>query len=91
MQAAWAASRTRRSHYSARHRRLAARRGAKRATMAVAHGLLVTAYCVLSRESPYVDLGADHLEKRRTPEAQAQQMVKKLQKLGYAVEIRPAA
>jgi transposase len=91
MQAAWAASRTRRSHYSARHRRLAARRGAKRATMAVAHGLLVTAYCVLSRESPYVDLGADHLEKRRTPEAQAQQMVKKLQKLGYAFEIRPAA
>jgi transposase len=91
MQAAWAASRTRRSYYSALHRRLAGRRGVRRATMAVAHSLLVTAYCLLSRESQYVDLGADHLEKRRTPEAQAQQMVKKLQKLGYAVEIRPAA
>jgi len=91
MQAGWAAARTRRSYYSAQHRRLAGRRGAKRATMAVAHSLLVTAYCVLSRGSQYVDLGADHLEKRRTPQEQAQQMVKKLQKLGYAVEIRPAA
>ena len=42
-QAAWGASRTRRSYYGAQHRRLTTRRGVKRATIAVAHSLLVTA------------------------------------------------
>ena len=91
-QAAWGASRTRRSYYSAKHRRLTARRGAKRATVAVAHGLLVTAYCLLSDPRPYADLGAGYFDRPQSPERQAERMVRKLQRLGYGVELkRPAA
>jgi transposase len=90
-QAAWGASRTRRSYFSARHRRLTTRRGVKRATVAVAHSLLVTAYHLLSQPREYVDLGVEHFEQKRTPEQQAEQMVRKLEKLGYHVEIKPAA
>ncbi len=91
-QAAWGASRTRRSYYSAQHRRLTTRRGVKRATIAVAHSLLVTTHCLLSNPKPYADLGAAYFEKQQTPQQQAERLLQKLQRLGYTVELkRPAA
>lgn len=91
-QAAWGASRTRRSYFFAKHRRIASRRGGKRATIAVAHSLLVTAHCLLSDPAPYADLGASYFDTANTPEKQADQMVRKLKRLGYIVELkRPAA
>lgn len=92
-QAAWGASRTRRSYYSARHRRLTIRRGVKRATVAVAHSLLVTTHCLLSDLArPYADLGAGYFEKPQNPQQQADRMVRKLRNLGYVVEVKlPAA
>jgi transposase len=91
-QAAWGASRTRRSYFSARHARLTTRRGVKRATIAVAHSLLVTAHRLLSDPRPYVDLGVNHFENLRSPEKQAEQMIRKLKRLGFLVEVsRPAA
>ena len=91
-QAAWGASRTRRSYYSAQHRRLTTRRGVKRATIAVAHSLLVTTHCLLSDPTPYADLGAAYFEKQQSPQQQAEHLLRKLQRLGYTVEIkRPAA
>jgi transposase len=90
-QAAWGAGRTRRSYYSAQHRRLTARRGNKRATVAVAHSLLVTTHCLLSDPKPYADLGAAYFENAR-PQQQADRLVRKLQRLGYTVDLkRPAA
>ena len=90
-QAAWGASRTRRSYYSAQHRRLTTRRGVKRATIAVAHSLLVTTHCLLSDPKPYADLGAGYFESRQTPEQKAQHLIRKLQRLGYSVEAKPLA
>jgi transposase len=91
-QAAWGAGRTRRSYSSAQHRRLTARRGAKRATVAVAHSLLVTVHCLLSGSRPYADLGATYFQRPEGPQKQAERMVRKLQRLGYVVELkRPAA
>lgn len=93
-QAAWGARRTRRSYYSAQHARLTTRRGVKRATIAVAHSLLTTVHCVLSDSKPYADLGANYFESQRpTPEQQANQMINKLKRLGYRVQVeqRPAA
>ena len=91
-QAAWGAGRTRRSYHSAQHRRLAARRGVKRATIAVAHSLLVTTHCLLSDPKPYADLGAAYFERQQSPQRQAEHLLRKLQRLGYTVEIkRPAA
>jgi transposase len=92
-QAAWGASRTRRSYYSAQHRRLTTRRGVKRATIAVAHSLLTTTYSLLSKNKQFVDLGASYFESQRPdPSRQAEHMLKKLQRMGYKVTVeRPAA
>jgi transposase len=91
-QAAWGASRTRRSYFSAKHRRLTTRRGVKRATVAVAHGLLVTTHCLLSDARPYADLGANYFEKPQASQQQTDRLVRKLQRLGYTVDLkRPAA
>lgn len=90
-QAAWGASRTRRSYFCSQHQRIASRRGAKRATMAVGHSLLVTAYSLLSDPKPYVDLGKNYFEQANTSQKQAERMVGKLKRLGYLVEITRAA
>jgi hypothetical protein len=58
----------------------------------VAHSLLVTTHCLLSDPGPYADLGAGYFDKLQSPEQQAERMVRKLQRLGYSVELkRPAA
>ena len=90
-QAAWAAGRTRRSYFSAQHRRLATRRGVKRANIAVAHSLLVTCYHLIKNGTAYADLGVEYFKKPVDPEHQARALVKRLEKLGFAVTVRPAA
>jgi transposase len=91
-QAAWGAGRTRKSYFAAQHRRLTTRRGAKRATIAVAHSLLVIAYYLLSDPAAkYADLGADYFQKLQAPEHQAERMIRKLKRLGYHVEITKEA
>jgi transposase len=91
-QAAWGASRTRRSYFSAQHRRLMTRRGAKRANIAVAHSLLTTCYYLLKERKPFADLGSEYFQKTPDPDRSAQHLVKRLKKLGYNVTLeRPAA
>jgi transposase len=91
-QAAWGASRTQRSYFRVQHHRLTKRRGVKRATIAVAHSLLLTVYSLMSSLDPYTDLGANHFENLNSPEKQAEKMIQKLKRLGYTVEVkRPAA
>jgi transposase len=64
-QAAWASARTRNSYFSAQYRRLAGRRGKKRAIVAIAHSLLVVVYHMLRDNTEYQDLGHDYFEKLR--------------------------
>ncbi len=64
VQAAWAASRTSSTHLRRFHERIARRRGAKRATIAVAHRLLVAIWRILTRQTPYVDSGPTFHEQR---------------------------
>jgi len=91
-QAAWGAGRTRRSYFSVQHRRLTTRRGIKRATIAVAHSLLTVAHSLLSQPKPYLDLGLLHFDTIRDPQRQAEHLIRRLQRLGYKVEVqRPAA
>jgi transposase len=92
-QAAWAAARTRNSYSAAQYRRLAGRRGKKRAIVAVAHSLLIAFYFILRDDVPYQDLGAEHFE-RLTPARLTRSLVKRLQRLGYKVTLEalePAA
>jgi len=87
-QAAWAASHTKDTYLSARYRRLAARRGKKRALVALGHTLLVIMYHVLKNGGGYRELGADFLD-RLEPEGQTRRLVKRLEALGHKVILQP--
>jgi transposase len=87
-EAAWAAGRTKNSYLGAQYRRLAARRGKKRALTAVAHTLLVIFYHLLKAEVPYKDLGPDFFNKLK-PEQYRRYLVKRLESLGFTVELTP--
>ena len=91
VEAAGAVGRMRGKNYLAeQHARLATRRGAKRAQIAVAHSMLVSAYHMLSRDEPYRDLGADWYA-RRNDEAHTRRLVHQLERLGHTVILDPAA
>ena len=87
-QAAWAASHTKGTYLSAQYHRLAARRGKKRALVALGHTLLTIIYYVLKRGTEYVELGADFLD-RLDPERATRQLIKRLEQLGYKVNLEP--
>ena len=89
-EAAWAAGRCKDGYLPAQFRRLAARRGRKRAIVAVAHTILVIAYYLLARGSTYDDLGAAHLDTRDAERAK-RRSVQRLQSLGYNVVLEPQA
>jgi transposase len=90
VQAAHAAGRARRTYLGALYHRLAARRGKKRAAIAVAHAILVIAYHLLTRQTTYTDLGPDHFDRRNT-DAIERQLVKRLERLGNKVTIEKVA
>ena len=87
-EAAWAASHVKDSYLPTQYRRLATRRGKKRALMAVAHSLLVIFYYVLKNNLEYRDLGADYFD-RLHPQRLKRSLVKRLQTLGYEVALSP--
>jgi transposase len=86
--AAQAAARKRDSYLSAQFRRLAARRGPKKATVALAHSLLVIAYHVLKRRVNFMDLGPSYFDERKRISVQ-RQLVRRLERLGYKVALEP--
>lgn len=86
VEAAVAASRTKGSYLRDKFYRLRARRGTKRAAMAIGHKILIAAYHMLCTGMPYKDLGAtylDGMEKRRT----TRNLVRRLERLGYEVTL----
>lgn len=85
-QVAHAAARTKNTYLAAQYHRLAGRRGKKRAIIAVAHSILVIAYHLIQREEPYHDLGGDYFDRRR-PEATVKRLVRRLEQLGYQVDL----
>lgn len=85
-EAAWAATHTKDTYLAAQYHRLAGRRGKKRALVAVAHTLLVVLYHVIKHRVDYHDLGPDYFL-RIEPERQKRYLVKRLQQLGYEVQL----
>lgn len=88
VQGAWAAVRTKGTYLAALYRRLSARRGKKRAIVAVAHSLGVSFYHMLSRRQPYQDLGASYFDQRQKG-VKTDWLLKQLNKLGYTVQLEP--
>jgi transposase len=89
-QAAWGASMKKGSYFKAFYHRLAARKGKKRAIVAVAHALLVTGYMLLWTGKVFEDLGSEYFE-QLDRERLTKRLVKRLEKLGHQVSLQPAA
>lgn len=90
LEAARAAARTRNTYLSAQYHRLAARRGAKRAAVAVGHTILIIAYHILKEGTIYKDLGANYFDERDKA-ATVRRAVRRLENLGYKVTVEPMA
>jgi len=88
-QAAWAISMMKNNYLSALYRRIAARRGAKRAVMAVAHALLEIAYHMLKRKEDYRELVANHFD--RMDVNRIRSLIRRLERLGHRVTLEPLA
>lgn len=89
-EAAWAASRTKRSYYHALYHRMKARQGPKKAIGSVQHAMLRAIWYMLTRGVPHQDLGADYLAGRDATRIQRHH-VRRLEQLGYRVVLEPAA
>jgi len=93
VQAAWGASRTKDTFLKSRYHRLAARRGKKRAIVAVAHSMLISVWHMLTYQQPYQELGGDYHDERKK-ESKVNYLVRRLEKLtggAVSIELQPAA
>lgn len=90
VQAAWGAVRKKDHYLHAQFVRIKSRRGSKKAILAVAASMLTAAYHMLQNENDYSDLGADYFQ-RRDRHKNANRLVRRLQELGYEVDVRAAA
>jgi transposase len=90
VEAAHVAAKTKQTYLAAQYRRLAARRGKKRALIALGHTILTIVYHLLVRKQPYQDLGAayfDTHDQRRVEH----RLVRRLERLGYQVSLQSNA
>jgi transposase len=87
-QAAWAATKRKGGYLAAQYRQLSARRGKKRAIVALGHTILVAAYHMLKDEVDYRDLGSAYFDRRRRDRT-TKHLVSRLEGLGYEVKLEP--
>lgn len=87
VEAAWAAAHTRNTYLSARYHRLAARRGGKRAAIAIAHSILTIVYHLLVHGGTYRELGGNYFDELNR-EKVTRRIVNRLESLGYSVSLR---
>lgn len=90
VEAARAAARTKDTYLASQYHRIAARRGANRAALAVAHSILTIVYHILKRRQPYIELGPNYYEERKR-QTVIKQSIKKLEALGYKVTVEEVA
>lgn len=90
IEAASLAARSRTTAFGARYRRIARHRGHKKAVVAVAHAMLVTAYHLLDRQLDYREPGVDYFDRRHADRAK-RQAIRALERQGYRVVLEPAA
>ncbi|MBT1278887.1 IS110 family transposase [Thermoanaerobacter sp. CM-CNRG TB177] len=89
IEAARAASRAKDTYLSSQYHRIAARRGANRAAVAVAHSILIIVYHILKQKQPYIELGPTYYEEKKRNMI-IRQSLKKLESLGLKVTVESA-
>jgi len=90
-QCAWAAVKKRDSYLCARYHRIRARRGKPKAILAVAGTMLRAIYHMIQNDVDYQDLGADFFDRRHDSGRTVRRLQRRLEKLGFEVELRKAA
>lgn len=91
VEAAQAAGKAKGTYLQAQYQRLMARRGSKKAVVAVGHSILVIAWHLLAHDCPYTDLGETYFGTRDRLTVE-RRLVRRLEHLGYTVDLhRPAA
>jgi transposase len=85
-EAAHGAAATKNTYLGALYRRLAPRRGTRKALVAVGHAILVIVYHVLKRGEAYHDLGANYFDERDQQNVR-RRLVRRLEQLGYQVNL----
>jgi transposase len=90
VQAAWSAVRCKDSYARAQFLRIRARRGPKKAIIAVAASMLTAIYYMLRDGTEYRDLGPTHFSQIDRAKV-AHRLVGRLQRLGYRVDLKEAA
>lgn len=83
------ASKTKDTYLAAQYRRIAARRGKKRALIALGHTILVIIYHILTKRKPYHELGGTYFDQREREQVE-RRLVRRLERLGYNVSLLPA-
>jgi len=78
------------TYLNAQYRRIASRRGANRAAVAVGHSILVICYYMIKNRTQFNDLGADFFQKR-SRESLIVQNIKRLEALGFIVTLQEVA
>ena len=87
IQSAWAAARTKDCMLAASFRRIAQRRGLKKAALATAHRILKIAYSILRNGTEYVERGGDCFDQLH-PERTVRKLVRRLERIGVQIEIK---
>lgn len=90
VEAAQAAIKKKDSYFRDKFHRLKARRGYKRALMAIAHKILIAAYHMLLDQTDYRELGEGYLDGRSKSHATTT-LVRRLERLGYTVHLEARA
>ena len=85
-----AARRAKKSYLRAQFHRLATRRGVKKAVIAVGASILTSAYYILRDGVAYRDLGPDYVDRTDSGKL-ARRLAKRIEALGFSVDVRPAA
>lgn len=88
LQAAWAASKKKDSILGAFYRRLATRRGKKKAAIALAHKILRIIYTILKTGEVYQERAAAELDQRQK-ERVVHRLERRIAELGYTVHLEP--
>ena len=90
VEAARATAHTKNNYLSVQYHRLAARRGSNRATIALAHTILVIIYYMLVRGTSYHELGGNYFDERNE-QAAIKRAVNRIEQLGYKVTLELVA
>lgn len=89
VQCAWAAVRVNGSYLQAQFHRIRARRGAKKAIIAVAASMLTAIWHMLRNSTEWRELGATYFD-RADAKKTATRLIRRLQQIGYVVTATPA-